>query len=321
MATSLGVALALGEGVAHADAAEARLAQALFDEARALMAQKRYPEACPKLAESQRLDPGTGTLLNLAICHEEEGRLATAASELREVVAASARENRADRRVVAEQHLAAVEKLVPKLAVTVSPRAQALEGLEVRLDGLELRPAAWGVAAPVDPGAHVVTASAANRSPWTTTVPVARGENRTVEVDDPVVPSTAEPGGAVVGGVEARPALQAREAVTKDEHNPVHTVLAVSSLVGFGTFAVAGTISLLAFLDRQDSGCIPERDYCYDATAKDAYAREKTFGWISTGGLLVGVGTAVALLFVPSRIAVPLRVGLGPGSGFVGGTF
>jgi hypothetical protein len=320
------VALALaGEGVARADSQEARLAQALFEEARALMASKRFPEACLKLAESQRLDPATGTLLNLAVCHEEEGRLAAAMSEFREVAAASTRERRADRRVVAEQHLAALEKLVPKLSVTVSPRAQALAGLEVRLDGLELRPAAWGVAAPVDPGPHTVTATAANRQPWTTTVIVARGEIRPVDVDDPVAPE-AEP--AVAGGlglaggtagVPPTPPPLPPNGTT--EHNPVRTVLTASSVVGFGTFVVAGTVSLLAYLKRSNAGCIPERDYCYDQGAKDAYDRERTFGWLSTGGLLLGIGTAVALSFVPARVPVRVSVGVAPGAAFIGGRF
>jgi hypothetical protein len=53
-------------------------AQWLFKEARVLMKHDDYATARLKLEESQRLDPSPGTLLNLAICNEHLGQIATA---------------------------------------------------------------------------------------------------------------------------------------------------------------------------------------------------------------------------------------------------
>jgi hypothetical protein len=42
-------------------------ATTLFKQGRELMEAKRWSEACRKLEESQRLDPGGGTLLNVGV--------------------------------------------------------------------------------------------------------------------------------------------------------------------------------------------------------------------------------------------------------------
>jgi tetratricopeptide (TPR) repeat protein len=162
-------------------AQEQRLAQALFDEGRQLMEKKRYGEACPKLAESQRLDPGGGTLLNLALCHEEEGKLATAKLDYDEALVMAVRDGRKDRQRIARARLLALEPSIPRLRVAVGA-ASDTEGLEVKLDGLILRRAAWGLAAPVDPGAHVVEVTAPNRTPWSTSILLEASQRKTVDV-------------------------------------------------------------------------------------------------------------------------------------------
>src|SRR4051794_28643756 len=82
---------------ANAPASDRNRAQVWFDQARGIMAQGKYAVACGKLAESQRLDPGGGTLLNLAICHEKEGKLATAWEECHEARSMALRDRRSER--------------------------------------------------------------------------------------------------------------------------------------------------------------------------------------------------------------------------------
>jgi hypothetical protein len=63
-----------------ADPTPAQLAQAedLFQRAKTAMERREYRAACPMLAESYRLAPAGGTLQNLAVCYEAEGKVAFA---------------------------------------------------------------------------------------------------------------------------------------------------------------------------------------------------------------------------------------------------
>ncbi len=146
--------------VARADEAGARnLAEQMFLEGKKLMGEGKYDEACPKLAESERLDPGGGTILNLAVCHEDQGRLASAWSEFREALALARTDGRHDREQLALDHLAQIEPKVSHVTFTLEPKAD-VSGLTVTLDGQAVGRAAWGSPLPVDPGAHEVVASA-----------------------------------------------------------------------------------------------------------------------------------------------------------------
>ena len=63
------------------------MAEALFKEGKKLLAEQKVPEACRKFESSYRIDPAPGTLINLALCHEQEGKLATAWGEFNEYAA------------------------------------------------------------------------------------------------------------------------------------------------------------------------------------------------------------------------------------------
>jgi hypothetical protein len=148
------------------DSGATAAADTLFREGRQLFDDKRYDEACPKLAESFRIDPATGALLALAACHEAQGKTASAWTEYNEVVARARREGRADRADAAQQRSDALESKLSKLTVILGPGTSAISGLVVRRDGIVLGAGALGAALPVDPGDHTVDASAPNRQPW-----------------------------------------------------------------------------------------------------------------------------------------------------------
>jgi len=194
----LGTALALASGLASADETEA---ERLFREARKLMVEERFAEACPKLRESNELDPHVGTLLNLAACDERIGKVATAWVEYQKALTTAHAEGQVDRENLARQRLEVLEPRVPWLVLRVpSDRSDAT----VTLDGAALAPAAWGKDMPVDPGPHVAAATAEGRARFEEAFELHEGEHRVIEVTMPAL-SAAPPAEAPVTAVAARP--------------------------------------------------------------------------------------------------------------------
>src|SRR5262245_66553544 len=89
---------------AHAQTSDKAVAEALFADARVLMSEHRYAEACAKFEESQALEPKLGTLLNMAACHEAIGRTASAWAEFTEGHSWAERVNQLDRASFAREH-------------------------------------------------------------------------------------------------------------------------------------------------------------------------------------------------------------------------
>ena len=156
-------------------------AEVLFREGRRLMDEGRIPDACRKFEESQRLGPAGGTLLNLGVCHEKEGRLATAWGELTQALAMARRDGNEAREAFAKERLAELERALPRLSIEV-PEASRVRGLAITRNELPASEGAWGTALPVDPGPWTIQATAPGRKPWRTTVDMKRGARVNVVV-------------------------------------------------------------------------------------------------------------------------------------------
>jgi hypothetical protein len=176
---AIGLGSVSARGAARDHQADVALAEALFQEGKGLLEKGDTASACPKLAESLRLDEATGTLFALAMCHESEGRLASAWAEYAEVVARAQTEGRKDREQAARRSVRALEPRLSTLTIEVPPAAAAVDRLRVERDGTWLTAPTWSAAAPVDPGPHVVTASAPGRRSWSTTLQIGAAADRT----------------------------------------------------------------------------------------------------------------------------------------------
>jgi len=191
------------------------------------------------LADSHRLDPATGTLLALALCHEKEGLLASAWAEFTEVQGRAHRDGRQDREKVAKEHAAALRPRLSTLLIEVPAAVATISGLELRRNGAPLGRGSWNVAVPVDGGKFTISAAAPGRRTWEGSV-VVKSESDPARV---IVPAPAEE--------PKKAAILARPAATPTgEKNPsaterTETARPWGALEWGGTAMVgAGAISL-----------------------------------------------------------------------------
>jgi hypothetical protein len=326
---------ATASGADATDADRARASE-LFREGRTLMAAQRYTEACPMLEESQRLDPGGGTLLNVALCHELQGRTATAWSDFRGALDAARRDGRADRAVAAEQHLRDLEPRLSRLTIDVPPEAR-VAGLSVRRDGAQVAVGDWNVGSPVDPGKHVVEVDAPGYAPWRTTVAVdGAGAPRTVRVPllEPLSPIPASPPPATVsepappppppslastGGRETNPPPERAAPDARPWQRPLAVGMGAVGVLGIGIGTVYG-LQAASQWNQAEPFCAGGK--CSTSQAYTSWQDSRSSASTATVAFVVGgvaaAGCVVLWLTAPSS---SVRVGATPGALVARGEF
>jgi hypothetical protein len=287
---------------------KSQLAQALFDEAKKLIAENNFAEACPKLAESQRIDPSSGTILHLGICHEGQGKTGSAYAELNDALSAARRDGRADRESVAKAHLAAIAPKLVRLTVTVQPEAR-VAGLEITWNGTAIPEAQWGLAFPVDPGEHVLTAAAPGRRKWTTRVEIAREPVSSVAI--PVLPVEASEPPALTPPppVVAPPVKSDPDRVSSDgaSQRTIGVVAAAAGVIAIGVGTVFELRALSAAKDRDDAA--RAGDASTTASKQEDAKSAQTVGFIVGGVGIAALGAGIALFLTAPSSAKPASGG------------
>jgi hypothetical protein len=305
-------------------ASDQAAATALFKQGRDLMAAGKYAEACPKLAESQRLDPGAGTLLNLATCYEKNGQIASAWTTYQDAASAAQKAGENDRVKAARAKVAELEAKLPTLTIVVPAPADRPD-LEIKRDGAVVGRAAWGAPIPVDPGPHPIDASAPGRTPWHGQAQVAGpGAKASIEVP-PLAEASAPPPIAPTPTPTPAPAAPAPAPVSPSRPSDGSTqrilglVVGGVGIVGIGVGSAFGLIAK----SKNDSTSGHCNGSVCDAPTISTLSDAKTDATISTigfaaGGALLAGGVVLYLLAPSAPSSTGVRFTPGAAGSFAG---
>lgn len=273
----LGLTLLLQSNLSQAATAQAAAAEKLFNEGRELMSQEKWDEACPLLAESQKLDPGTGTLLNLATCYEQAGRRATAWLTWLEAARSAREAGQTEREQLARERAEELEGTLGTLTVLVPENAPA--ELNIQRNGEELPPGTWGIALPLDAQSYTLRAAAPGYQAHEESVSIIDGENTDWRV----------------------PALQAQtqSSTTQESTDTASSSQKTWGYISAGTgvlgLATGGVLGLVALSKNNSS-----KEHCFSSdpnlcnqTGVDL--RNQAFDFATGASIAAGVGAAALI--------------------------
>lgn len=310
--------------MAAAASASDPLAESLFQEGLTLLREGAIDEACEKLATSMRREHKSGTLISLAYCHERQGRTATAWAEYKDAAALADAEGRTDYRDKATALAATIEPKLSKVRI-VAPELHSGAQLEVRLDGTLVLAGTFGTAFAIDPGEHVIRASAKGYEDWSKTITVGEvADRQTVKVpilerspDDVLPKPTPKPVSAPA------PSHAELQVGPQDRDEGVSDVAISGYLVG--ALGLAATGIGLAFGAVVLSKKATVEDECNFVTQRcsreglDAVDAADTFSTASTVLVIAGAAAlagGLTLVLIDSQAEQTARLAPTPG-GFV----
>ncbi|MRG95859.1 tetratricopeptide repeat protein [Polyangium spumosum] len=325
-------ALLGGARPGFAQQGDAAAAEHLFQEALALMAKGDYEQACPRLAESHKLDSGIGTLLYLGDCQEKLGKTASAWATFREAASAARRAGQPEREKVGRERADALESVVSRLVIEV-PAELPREGLVLRRDKQEVSAVLWNTAVPIDPGTYTIEATAPGKVPFSATVVIERGGGTKTVAVPPLedVKIVAAPAPLEVAKAPPPPPPPPPSPPRRKWPDPLGIAGIAAAGAGFVTMGVSLGVGLAARARFDESAPYCDATYCDRegvAIRKDALdmARVGT-GVFVPGAIFASVGTMLFVISLATRQPsdasgkTSAALTLGPGGLSVRGSF
>ncbi len=289
------------------DAAGAAAAEQLFQEGRVLIQRDRWAEACPKLAESLRLDPAVGASLNLAECYERIDKIASAWATYRKAETMARRAGQRERFTHAAARAATLEGELSRLTIKVKAPA---DGMVVTRDGEAIGSAAWGMDVPMDGGLHVIEASAPGRRPWRREVHLAaRAGSAAVEIPELERESSASPLGVSPSGGASK------------TQRTIGWIGLATGAAAAGTGLVFGAVARSTYAGAADHCSTVDCDERGVALTREARSEAMMSTVLLAAGGALAVAGVVLVVTAPSRTTPQAGMVLSPSASGVWVTF
>jgi hypothetical protein len=325
IALGLAVLSAPGSALAQPSPDTRAAAAALFEAGRKLASEGNFAEACPKLEDSQKMDPGMGTLFYLSDCYEKIGRTMSAWVGFREVAAQALIAGQAEREKFARSRVATLEPQLMRLKVAIRPDAGQVS---VTRDGAVMSPGVFGTPVPLDPGAHVISATASGKESWESKI-FLKDPGQTVVVEVPTlldkkpgaVAATPPAGNAIPVGPQSN-LVSGNNPVLPDTasprpwQRPLGITMTAVGAVGLGVGTALGLMAKSTFDDAAPH-CDASKHCDPDGITlrTSAVGKGNTATGVFVAGAVVAAGGVVLWITAPSH--KPGASASSPSSGFV----
>ncbi|MFN0249271.1 MAG: hypothetical protein ACKV2T_20470 [Kofleriaceae bacterium] len=284
-----------------------------------MLKEGKVAAACDAFEASNRIEARAGTLVNLGLCREQNGQLASAWSAFKD---AATRAKDPKKKQIADERIAVIEPKLSYLTISVADESR-IDGLVVVRNGQPVDPALWNRAIPIDGGTHQIGGRAPGHEEWTATVAVPN-ENGKVSVEVPrfkelaklVSPPTPTPGPA--------PVVIEKEAPPQSMFTGKRKIalgVAAGGVLALGAGIVFG-MQASGFEDDAFALC-PDPDSCADADqANDLMEKGRGRALLANVSYGVAVGAAagaVVLWFLGAPTATTSSIAITPRTGEVTG--